>query len=196
MKQSEKEKVREAVRSLCENAGGRTVIIGIDGRCGAGKSTLGEYLHDQLGGNLFHMDDFFLQPGQRTKERLAKPGGNVDYERFQEEVLTPVLCKDTVKYRRYNCKNGCLEAEKCIPPEKLNIIEGAYCMHPYFGKLYDLKIFLDISVEDQIRVIRKRNGEAMLKRFREEWIPMENRYFDSFSVKEQCDITILAVFCG
>lgn len=54
---------------------GKQVVIAIDGMCGAGKSTIAQMLHDKLGGNLFHMDDFFLQPYQRTSERLAEIGG-------------------------------------------------------------------------------------------------------------------------
>ena len=41
------------------------VIIAIDGRCGAGKSTLAARLAELCGGNVFHMDDFFLRPEQR-----------------------------------------------------------------------------------------------------------------------------------
>ena len=33
------------------------------------------------------MDDFFLQPKQRTKERLEQAGGNVDYKRFKKEIV-------------------------------------------------------------------------------------------------------------
>lgn len=35
------------------------ILVAIDGRCGSGKTTLGEYLKGQLDCNLFHMDDFF-----------------------------------------------------------------------------------------------------------------------------------------
>ena len=38
------------------------VIAAIDGRCGAGKSTLAAQLQAQLSCRVFHMDDFFLQP--------------------------------------------------------------------------------------------------------------------------------------
>ena len=45
-----------------ENPDKQQIVISIDGMCGAGKSTLAGLLHESLGGNLFHMDDFFLQP--------------------------------------------------------------------------------------------------------------------------------------
>ena len=35
------------------------VIVAIDGVCGGGKTTLGEWLAMQYDCNLFHMDDFF-----------------------------------------------------------------------------------------------------------------------------------------
>ena len=54
------------------------VIVAIDGVCGGGKTTLGEWLAMQYDCNLFHMDDFFLQNHQRTEERLSEVGGNVD----------------------------------------------------------------------------------------------------------------------
>ena len=58
------------------------VLVAIDGRCTAGKTTLAASLQAQLECNVFHMDDFFLRPEQRTPERLRQPGGNVDFERF------------------------------------------------------------------------------------------------------------------
>ena len=62
------------------------VRVAIDGNCAAGKSTLGALLQEVYGANLFHMDDYFLPFACKTPERLAEPGGNVDYERFREEV--------------------------------------------------------------------------------------------------------------
>lgn len=65
----------------------RPILVAIDGRCGSGKTTLGEYLKGQLDCNLFHMDDFFLRMEQRTPDRMKETGGNVDYERFYETCL-------------------------------------------------------------------------------------------------------------
>ena len=68
----------------------KQIVIAIDGNCTAGKTTLAAVLEKEYDCNVFHMDDFFLRPQQRTAERYAEPGGNVDYERFQEEVLIPL----------------------------------------------------------------------------------------------------------
>jgi len=66
------------------------VIVAIDGKCTSGKTTLASKLTQIYDCNVFHMDDFFLRPEQRTPERFAEVGGNVDYERLQEEVMIPL----------------------------------------------------------------------------------------------------------
>ena len=80
------------------------VLVAIDGRCAAGKTTLAASLQAQLACNVFHMDDFFLRPEQRTPERLRQPGGNVDFERFLTEVLRPLRDGAPVTYRPYDCR--------------------------------------------------------------------------------------------
>ena len=59
------------------------VFVAIDGPCASGKTTLAALLQRRFDGNVLHMDDFFLRPEQRTPERFAEPGGNVDRERFE-----------------------------------------------------------------------------------------------------------------
>ena len=58
------------------------MIIAIEGPCLSGKTTYANKLAAELSVscNVFHMDDFFLRPEQRTEERFNIPGGNVDYE--------------------------------------------------------------------------------------------------------------------
>lgn len=64
-----------------------TVKAAIEGGSASGKTTLSEILTAIYGCTVFHMDDFFLQPQQRTPERYAEAGGNIDRERFLTEVL-------------------------------------------------------------------------------------------------------------
>ena len=72
---------------------------------------------------------------------------------------------------------------------RLNIVEGTYSLHPYFGDPYDLKVCLLVSPELQRRRILKRPA-FLHKRFFEEWIPMEHRYFDGFAIASGCDLVL------
>lgn len=152
------------------------VIVAIDGKCTSGKTTLAAKLAEIYDCNVFHMDDFFLRPEQRTPERFAEIGGNVDYERFYGEVLLPLKSNQAFAYRPFDCSALSLADPVCVTPKKLNIIEGTYSHHPYFGDSYDLKILLTVDEETQRQRILKRPA-FLHKRFFEEWIPMENRYF-------------------
>ena len=80
--------IQQEIQRLLEKKG--RLIVAIDGRCGSGKSTLAAALQEQYGYPVVHMDDFFLRSEQRTAERLATPGENVDHERFLAEVLSPL----------------------------------------------------------------------------------------------------------
>lgn len=170
-------------------ANGNT-IVAIDGRSASGKSTLAEILSKIYDCNLFHVDDFFLRPEQRTAERFAEIGGNFDRERFFDEIIEPLSLENDVCFRRFNCSAQALETPKTVPFKRLTVVEGAYSMHPSLGKYYDISVFLDIDAEMQRKRVLKRNGEAMAKRFFNEWIPLENIYFSEYGIKEKADFVI------
>ena len=164
-------------------------VIAIDGRCAAGKTTLAQSLGEEFGGSVIHMDDFFLREEQRTPTRLAEIGGNVDRERFAEEVLKPLMRKEEFSYRPYSCRDGRLGDPVPIPRDGLVLVEGSYSLHPEFGRYYDLSLFLDVSPEEQMKRLERRSPEK-LERFRTEWIPKEEAYFRAFSVGEKCDMLL------
>ncbi|MCM1495658.1 MAG: AAA family ATPase [Bacteroides sp.] len=163
------------------------IRIGIDGRCAAGKTTLAAYLQEELRCSVIHMDDFFLRPEQRTPERYAEPGGNIDYERFRTEVLKPLLQGRRLQYRPFDCHSQGFREPVCLEPEDIVIIEGTYSCHPFFREAYQLRIFLTLEPEEQLRRIRERNGAKALIQFRERWIPLEEAYFAGCEVLEHSD---------
>ena len=136
------------------------------------------------------MDDFFLRPEQRTPERLAEPGGNIDYERFYQEVLQPLTTGRVVRYQRYNCANQTLESPVDIMPKALTIVEGVYSMHPMFAKCYDFSVFLRISPSLQQERVLKRNGSEVAKKFLSQWIPLETAYFEATKPESCCDLIL------
>lgn len=170
----------------------RPRVVAIDGMAASGKSTLADLIAKRFDANVIHMDDFFLPPERKTSERLSEPGGNVDYERFTEEIYRGdlwSLVNRSFTYQKYDCKTGKLFPER-ITLKPLTVTEGAYCLHPLLRDMFDFKIFLYIPAEVQSRRILERNGADMLKRFQNEWIPLENAYFNELNIKQLCDIAV------
>ena len=74
------ETVKRQIDTLLEEK--NFVIVAIDGKCTSGKTTLAGKLAELYDCNVFHMDDFFLRPEQRTPERFAEVGGNGPLREF------------------------------------------------------------------------------------------------------------------
>ncbi|HPT83027.1 MAG TPA: hypothetical protein PLM25_03990 [Limnochordia bacterium] len=170
--------------------GEQPVVVAIDGRSGSGKSTLAELLQEVYGCSVISMDHFFLRPEQRTGARLREPGGNVDYERFLEEVAVHLRSGQPFRYRILNCRDWSFQPSPVVQPGSLTIVEGCYSHHPAFAQLFDLKVFLTVSPEAQRERILQRSGQAMLQRFVQEWIPLEELYFSSLHIEKQSQVRI------
>lgn len=180
--------IGEILRKIDELlAQNRQILVAIDGSCAAGKTTLAGKLSEIYDCNVFHMDDFFLRPEQRTEARFSESGGNVDYERFLDEVLIPLKSEQAFSYRPFDCKTFTLAAPVAVEPKMLNIIEGSYSFHPNFGDPYDLRIFLTITPELRRQRILER-PPFLHQRFFEQWIPMEQQYFDTFGIESKADL--------
>lgn len=166
------------------------VLVAVEGGSASGKTTLAALLKRIYDCNVFHMDDYFLRPEQRTRERLAEAGGNVDRERVREEILVPVSRGDAACWRRYDCHTQSLQEETMTAPKALTIVEGAYSMHPELAGFYDLSVFLRVSPELQKARIAVRNDPETAERFFSTWIPMEGRYFEGTDAAARCDLIL------
>lgn len=170
-------------------AAGRCAFVAIDGPCASGKTVFAASLHERFGGNVLHMDDFFLRPEQRTPERFAEPGGNVDRERFEAEVLKPLAAGKAVRYRPWDCHTGDFATSRSVEPAALTVVEGSYSMHPALRGYYDLTMCLIVDPSERLRRLEARNPR-MLQRFIDEWIPLENRYFESTNTQGSADLLV------
>lgn len=168
----------------------KKILVAIDGKSGSGKSHLVKQIEALYDCNIFHMDDFFLRPEQKSKERLTEIGGNVDYERIYEEVLVKIRSNVPFIYNVYNCQTGMLQPSDLIQPKKINILEGSYSHHPFLAKEIDYKLFLNIEDELQEARIRNRNGEKGLELFKKLWIPKENAYFQKYEIMKNSHLII------
>lgn len=181
--------LREIAQCLLTEARQRDArLLAIDGRCAAGKTSLAAHMAGLCGCGVIHMDHFFLRPEQRTAERLRQAGGNVDYDRFSEEVLAPLRAGKAFSYRPWDCRRQEMGQPVPVFPGALTIVEGSYACHPFFGAYYDLSVFLSVDAAEQLRRIRRRNGADGAQMFQERWIPLEEHYFRSCRIQEQCGL--------
>ncbi len=162
-------------------------VIAIDGRAASGKTTLSEILRAVLGASVVRMDDFFLPPSLRAVDRLSEAGGNIHYERFCEEVIPFVGKKEGFSYGVFDCGSMSICGVCSVDASEWRIVEGSYSHHPKFGDYADYKVFCTVPPEEQMRRIISRNGERMAERFKKEWIPMEEKYFEAFDVCRRAD---------
>lgn len=167
----------------------KPAVIAIDGMCGSGKTTLAEVLSYIFDAPVIHMDDFFLPFEMKTVARIAEPGGNVHYERFDAEVAAHIREGKALEYGVYDCSQGKITGAKRLEPSPLVIVEGSYCLNPHIRDIFDLKIFVETDEATQLARLTAREGER-IEDFKGRWIPLENRYFTKLNIKDGCDIIV------
>lgn len=166
------------------------IVIAIDGRCASGKTTIASVIAEKLDCNLFHMDDFFLRPEQRSEERRRTPGENIDHERFSSEVLIPLSKGEPFAYRPFDCHTPGFKPPVEVEPKAISIVEGSYSCHPSLKGYYDLCVFSDVDPDEQIKRLTERNGKKGAERFKSLWIPLEEAYFKAYGTKDSSDIYV------
>ena len=174
-------------RAVSDKLGeGKKVALAIDGFAASGKTTLARMLSERFGAPVVHTDDFFLRPFQRTPERYAEPGGNIDYERFLSEVCPFLTSHGAFSYLRFDCGKMALGETVDIPASDVVIVEGTYACHERFGDVYDVRAMLTIDEKAQRRRILSRNGPDGLAAFEGKWIPLEKEYFSRCGIEKKC----------
>lgn len=170
--------------NFINNFQGRS-IIALEGKCGSGKTTLVKKLSQLIPITIINIDDFFLPPERKTITRLKEIGGNIDYEAVHD-MLSKLKSGALKSYQKYNCNTNKYE-EKLFNDNELIILEGVYSYHRYFRHLIDYLIFLDIDNFTQNERLKSRTNYS---RFIEEWIPLENTYYETENIKYFADVIV------
>ncbi len=166
------------------------VVVALDGMSCSGKTTFAAALAERFSGSVVHMDDFFLPRDRFTEEKQALPGGNMDRERFQAEVLSPLSAGRDFAYAPFSCEEQALLPDKVAVTGPLVVVEGAYALLPEWGRYWDLSLFLQVSAEEQQGRLLLRNGAKGMVAFLTRWIPREESYFAACDVKSRCDAVV------
>ena len=166
------------------------LIVALDGMSCSGKTTWAAALAERFSGAVVHMDDFFLPRDRFTEAMQALPGGNMDRERFRQEVLSPLAAGGDYAYRAFSCQEQAFLPDTVPVSGRLVVVEGAYALLPPWGKYYDLALFLQVSAEEQQGRLLLRNGARGMVAFLTRWIPREESYFTACDVRNRCDAIV------
>ena len=80
--------------------------------------------------------------------------------------------------------------EGCLLYTSYNIIEGSYALRPELVPYYTDIIVLKITQQQQIERLTNRNPEKV-STFIEQWIPLENQYFEYYNIYETYPVITL-----
>ncbi|KAK8896425.1 hypothetical protein M9Y10_014325 [Tritrichomonas musculus] len=177
------------IQSKLQSVDKKPLIISIDGLCGSGKTYLSQLIQRLFSCNVFHVDDYYLPISKRKENWEQIPGGNIDFDRFINEVIKPAANNEPVSYQPYVCRTGTLKEAEQIQPLKLVIVEGSYSGHPLLQDYYDYKIFMNCSKYVQEKRLRKREGDYF-SAFEKRWIPLEHNYFRTYNIQQKSDLVL------
>jgi len=170
-------------------------LVAIDGPGGAGKSTLARLLKEQLKtlGWLVAVvkhDDFYLPSHQRANQPVGVIGGDFDWERLRDQVLTPIREGHSAHYQRYDWETDVLAEWRTISASDVVLVEGVYTMRRELVNLYDLKIW--VACPKAIRLARgiARDGEKARTIWEQDWMPKEDDYVKTHLPHESADLFV------
>ncbi|MCC5912647.1 MAG: uridine kinase [Clostridiaceae bacterium] len=171
----------------------KTLLIGIDGCGGAGKSTFAKKLSEAYSEiTIVHMDDFYL-PSQLRKNSNVKDkevGAYFDWRRLKKQVLEPLSNDNMAKYQKYDWDKDSLKDCHEIKVGRIVIIEGVYSIRKELEKYYDFKIWIDTPRDLRLSRGIERDGEVARKLWEEEWMPAEDKYVKEHEPLDRADLII------
>jgi uridine kinase len=168
-----------------------TLLVGIDGCGGAGKSTLARALAATVpAATVVEFDDFYRPSDERRARRDGEVGGDFDWRRVRDQILVPLADDRSARYQRYDWGEDRLAEWHQIQPGGVVIVEGNYSTRSELRDFYDFTIWVDAPRELRLERGLARGGENTRRRWLEDWMPEEERYLAAESPQTRVDMVI------
>jgi uridine kinase len=161
------EPVASALSELCSNR--PLVIAAIDGRGGAGKTTLAGMLHARLGAAVVAIDDFYRVMDDTDRFELGPEAGHMqyfDWQRLQSQLLEPLRRGDVARYERFDWRTRRLGSTAEVSPAGIVIVEGVGSFRPEFRSFYDYSVYVEAPRDlCDARLRARGDSEAWIERW-------------------------------
>lgn len=190
------ENVIENIKSLIKKKS-TTVVVAIDGKSGAGKSTIAEMIASKVGGVYIKTDDFWAGGANKlwdTRSIAQKVELAIDWKRLRKEVLEPLLSGKQAKYHPYDFINDNGLSKEIIvkQPSTVIILDGAYSSRPELEDIIDLKVLVEVLDDNHRRKrLVNREGDAYMLDWHKRWDSAEDYYFSYLRKRDSFNAIIV-----
>ena len=170
-----------------------TLLIGIDGCGGAGKSTFAAELKESRPDvTIVAMDDFYFSSSQRPvrKVSLERIGAEFDWKRLYRQVVEPLGQDCMGHYQRYDWSSDRLAEWHTVPVGGVVVIEGVYATRTELAQFYDYKVWIECPREVRLARGLARDGEGARHKWENEWMPAEDYYVAVYNPAGNADFVI------
>ena len=168
----------------------------LDGRSGAGKSTIARQVAAEIGASVIEGDDFYSGgTGEQWDAMTAedKVAHVIDWRR-QRPMLEALRRGESVEYHPYDWED---EANDGPAPHTVRvesapvvILDGAYSARPELHDLLDLRVLLLIDDDIRRAQLLAREGDHHRAEWEARWTEAELYYFGSVMPPEAFDLVI------
>jgi uridine kinase len=178
-----------------------TLLIAIDGPGGSGKTTLAQSIVNHTPhATVLHLDDFFFPNHMRASTRgdTSEVGGDLDWRRMRDQVLTPLSQDKPGRYQRYDWGTDMLAEWHDVPVGGIVIVEGVYSLRQEMRAFFDFRVwvhcpkevYLARGLERSLIEWPERSTEASRALWEHVWIPAEERYAREHRPERMVDLVI------
>ncbi len=186
---------------------GKTMIVGIDGLGGAGKSAITELLKTQLQNSnyypvVLHIDDFiyprYIRYDEFKEEWYCYYNIQWRYDYLIKEILLPVregieIDKQVELYEKEN-DLYILEQIK-IPQGSILLIEGIFLQRKEIKEYFDYMVYIELPKD--IRLSRVINRDTYIGddkdiklKYERRYFPAEDKYIEEYCPAENADFVL------
>lgn len=166
------------IKSLKKDS--ETLLIGIDGFGGSGKSSLAKSIKKFFPhAYIVEMDDFYSPTLKRA-----------DFQRVLDQVIEPLRNNTEAVYQIYNWKNDSFTSSIPINPGGIVLIEGVFSLTQELINNYDIKIWVDCDQNVGLERGVARDGEQVRDKWTNIWMPLEKEYMEKQNPQGKADFII------
>lgn len=192
------------INKILEIYNNTTLIIGIDGLGGAGKSTISSKISDTLnqkGYNtiVLHIDDFIHPKSVRYNSNYPEWECYYNlqwrYDYLIDNIINPIRNGNNFnkQIELYNKENDTYILQKFdIPKDSIIIVEGVFLQRKELKNCFDYIIYMDIPENIRLNRVLKRdlyigNKQQIIDKYNNRYFPAQDYYLKECQPKQNAN---------